>query len=137
MLKVTRLADYSVLILCCFQDKKLTAKNISTKTGLGIATVNKILSLLVKAKILAPLRGANGGYRPSKSLKDVSIKDIIEAIEGPVALTKCVEISDKNCSLLDSCITKNVWNKVNSSVLATLNEIKINDITDQSRSFID
>ena len=54
-----------------------------------------------------------------------------------MALTKCVEISDKNCSLLDSCITKNVWNKVNSSVLATLNEIKINDITDQSRSFID
>ena len=56
MLKVTRLADYSVLILCCFQDRKLTAKNISTKTGLGIATVNKILSLLVKAKILKPLR---------------------------------------------------------------------------------
>ena len=82
MLKVTRLADYSVLILCCFQDRKLTAKNISTKTGLGIATVNKILSLLVKAKILKPLRGANGGYSPSKSLKEVSIKDIIEAIEG-------------------------------------------------------
>ena len=72
-----------------------------------------------------------------KALKEVSIKDIIEAIEGPVALTKCVEISDKNCSLLDSCITKNVWNKVNSSVITTLNEIKINDITDQSRSFID
>ena len=51
-----------------------------------------------------------------------------------MALTKCVEISE-NCSLLDLCITKNVWNKVNSSVLATLNEIKINDITDQSKIF--
>ena len=55
MLKITRLADYSVLILCCFRDKKLTAKSISNKTGLGIATVNKILSLLVKAKILKPV----------------------------------------------------------------------------------
>ena len=95
MLKITRLADYSVLILCCFKDKKLTAKSISNKTGLGIATVNKILSLLVKAKILKPVRGANGGYCPLKSLKEVSIKDIIEAIEGPVALTKCVESSEE------------------------------------------
>ena len=137
MLKITRLADYSVLILCCFNDAKLTAKHISRKTGLGLATVNKILALLVKAKILKPLRGVNGGYRPSKSLKEVSIKDIIEAIEGPVALTKCVEVSEKKCNLINSCITQNVWSKVNNSVLATLHEIKINDITDQNRSFID
>ena len=138
MLKITRLADYSVLILCCFRDKKLTAKSISNKTGLGIATVNKILSLLVKAKILKPVRGANGGYCPLKSLKKVSIKDIIEAIEGPVALTKCVETSEeKNCNLYCTCITKNVWSQVNNSVQATLHKIKINDITNQSRSFID
>tara|TARA_B100000902_G_C27023139_1_gene770608 strand:+ start:282 stop:698 length:417 start_codon:yes stop_codon:yes gene_type:complete len=138
MLKITRLADYSVLILCCFRDKKLTAKSISNRTGLGIATVNKILSLLVKAKILKPVRGANGGYWPFRSLKEVSIKDIIEAIEGPVALTKCVEASEeKNCKLYCTCITKNIWNKVNNSVQATLHNIKINDITDQSRSFID
>jgi len=138
MLKITRLADYSVLILCCFQDKKLTARSISNKTGLGIATVNKILSLLVKAKILKPVRGTNGGYWPFKSLKEVSIKDIIEAIEGPVALTKCVETSvEKNCNLYCTCITKNVWSKVNNSVQATLHKIKINDITDQNRSFID
>ena len=86
MLKVTRLADYSVLILCCFQNNKLTAKNISNTTGLGLATVNKILSYLVKAKILKPLRGTNGGYFPAKSFKEISIKDIIEAIEGPVAI---------------------------------------------------
>ena len=58
MLKVTRLADYSVLILCCFQDRKLTAKNISAKTGLGISTVNKILSLLVKAKNSQAFKGS-------------------------------------------------------------------------------
>ena len=84
------------------------------------------------------MRGANGGYSPQRSLKEVSIKDIIEAIEGPVALTKCVETSEqKNCNLYCTCITKNVWNKVNNSVQATLHKIKINDITDQSRSFID
>ena len=137
MLKITRLADYSVLILCCFQNSKLTAKSISNTTGLGLATVNKILALLVKAKILKPIRGPNGGYYPEKSLKDVSIKDIIEAIEGPVAITKCSEEKDKNCNLLDLCITKNVWTQVNNSVMSTLQNIKINDITEKNRSFID
>ena len=137
MLKITRLADYSVLILCCFQNNKLTAKNISNTTGLGLATVNKILSHLVKAKILKPLRGANGGYFPAKSLKEISIKDIIEAIEGPVAITKCSETNDSNCSLLNSCITKNIWTQVNHSVIKTLQDIKINDITEKNRSFID
>ncbi|MBF96400.1 MAG: HTH-type transcriptional regulator IscR [Alphaproteobacteria bacterium MarineAlpha9_Bin4] len=137
MLKITRLADYSVLILCCFQNKKLTAKSISNITGLGLPTVNKILSLLVKAKILLPLRGTNGGYFPSSNFKDISIKDIIEAIEGPVAITKCSEENDRNCNLLDSCITKNVWTKVNNSVTKTLEDIKINDITEKNRSFID
>tara|TARA_S200000501_G_C20808954_1_gene737482 strand:+ start:535 stop:915 length:381 start_codon:yes stop_codon:yes gene_type:complete len=126
-----------VLILCCFQNKKLTAKEISNKTGLGMATVNKILSLLVKAKVLIPLRGAKGGYLPSKNLRDISIKDIIEAVEGPVAITRCLEIKDKSCNLLDLCITKNVWNQVNNSVMRTLQSIKINDITENNRSFID
>ena len=59
MLRITTgLADYSVLILCCFQGKKLTAKDISRITSLGLPTVNKILALLVKANMLKPLRGS-------------------------------------------------------------------------------
>ncbi len=137
MLKVTRLADYSVLILCCFDDKKLTAKSISNITGLGLSTVNKILFLLVKANILTPQRGSNGGYLPARKLTEISIKDIVEAIEGPVAITKCSEVENKSCSLLDSCITKNVWTQVNNSVMKTLQDIKIKDITINKRSFID
>ena len=74
MLKITRLADYSVLILCCFHDKKLTAKNISRKTGLGLSTVNKILALLVKAKILKPLRGVKWWLQTLKSLRKYQLK---------------------------------------------------------------
>ena len=137
MLRITRLADYSVLILCCFQGKKLTAKDISRITSLGLPTVNKILALLVKANMLKPLRGSNGGYLPEKNFKEISIKDILEAIEGPVAITKCTDDNNKKCNLLNTCITKNVWTQVNSSVLETLHNIKIKDITEKNRSFID
>ena len=137
MLKITRLADYSVLILCCFQNNKLTAKSISKKTSLALPTVNKILALLVKADILKPIRGSNGGYFLEKDFKEISIKDIVEAIEGPVAITRCSQEKDKSCRLLNTCITKNMWTQVNNSVMQTLQNIKINDITDKNRSFID
>ena len=64
-------------------------------------------------------------------------KRYIEAVEGPVAITKCSELKDKSCNLLDSCITRNVWTQVNDTVMQTLQNIKINDITDKNRSFID
>ena len=54
-----------------------------------------------------------------KKLKEVSIKDIIEAIEGPVALTKCIEVSEKKCNLINSCVTIKCLDRVNNSVLAT------------------
>ena len=137
MLKITRLADYSVLILCCFKNNKLTAKGISKRTCLALPTVNKILALLVKAEILKPIRGSNGGYFLEKDLREVSIKDIVEAIEGPVAITRCSQEKDRNCNLLSTCITKNIWTQVNNSVIKTLHSIKIKDITEKNRSFID
>ena len=62
---------------------------------------------------------------------------LIEAIEGPVAITKCSEEKEGSCGLLKTCITKNIWTEVNNSVVTTLQNIKINDITEQNRSFID
>ena len=135
MLKITRLADYSVLILCQFSmrhDKVLSSSKVSKGTGINIATVNKLLSLLVKGKVLIAIRGSKGGYKPSRKLEDISIKEIIEAVEGPVTLTNCLDknTSDK-CNLIDSCITKNTWSKVNNAVANTLHSIKVDHINRQ------
>ena len=135
MLKITRLADYSVLILCQFsmrRDKVLSSSMVSKDTGINIATVSKLLSLLVKGNILIAIRGSKGGYKPSRKLEDISIKEIIEAVEGPVTLTNCLDknTSDK-CNLIDSCITKNTWSKVNNAVANTLHSIKVDHINKQ------
>ena len=72
MLKITRLADYAVLIICSFdtcKDKIVSSQEIINKTGLQKATVNKVLSILVRKKILEAHRGVNGGYKPFKKLE--------------------------------------------------------------------
>ena len=131
MLKVTRLADYAVSIIYSFsgsEAKILSSQDIVEKTKLHKATVNKLLAQLVKKNFLEPFRGTNGGYRLKKSLDNISIRELIEAIEGPVLLTDCQNKNANNCNLFNVCNTKNIWSFVNSEINNTLENIKIKDI---------
>ena len=97
-------------------------------TGLSLHTVNKILSKLVKGGILKALRGSSGGYIIKKKYESISINDIIEILEGPVAITNCIETSSKKCNLIGICVTKKAWGMVNSAIIKTLQDIKIMDM---------
>ena len=131
MLKVTRLADYAVSIIYAFsgsEKKILSSQDIIEKTKLHKATVNKLLAQLVKKNFLVPFRGTKGGYRLKKSLDNISIRELIEAIEGPVLLTDCLNKNANSCNLFGVCNTKNIWSFVNSEINNTLENIKIQDI---------
>ena len=131
MIKVTRLADYAVSIIYAFSDCEkeiLSSQDIIAKTKLQKATVNKLLAQLVKKDFLEPFRGTKGGYRLKKGLADISIRELIEAIEGPVLLTDCLNKNANNCNLFNVCSTKNIWSFVNIAINDTLENIKITDI---------
>ena len=131
MLKVTRLADYAVSIISSFDNidnEILSSQDIVKKTGLQKATVNKLLSKLTKKNFLQTFRGVNGGYRLKRDLAKISIKELVEAIEGPVSLTDCLNNNANNCNLFHVCGTKNAWGMVNAAVKNTLDNIKIQDI---------
>ena len=137
MLKITRLADYAVLIICSFdscKDTIISAQEITNKTGLQKTTVNKVLAILVRKKILKAHRGVKGGYKPFKKLEDISVKELIEAIEGPVSLTDCIDNNARNCNLFDVCITKHTWSLVNNAIRETLEGIKVKDISNAKNS---
>ena len=131
MLKVTRLADYAVSIIYAFSGSEkeiLSSQNIVEKTKLHKATVNKLLGQLVKKNFLEPFRGTRGGYKLKKGLDNISIRELIEAIEGPVLLTDCLNKNANNCNLINVCNTKNIWSFVNAEINNTLENIKIKDI---------
>ena len=131
MLKITRLADYAVSIIYAFSGSEkeiLSSQDIIEKTKLHKATVNKLLAQLVKTNFLEPFRGTKGGYRLKKDLDNISIRELIEAIEGPVLLTDCLNKNANNCNLFDVCNTKYIWSFVNTEINNTLENIKIKDI---------
>ena len=130
MLKVTRLADYAVSIIYAFSGSEreiLSSQDIIEKTRLHKATVNKLLAQLVKTNFLEPFRGTKGGYRLKKGLDNISIRELIEAIEGPVLLTDCLNKNANNCNLFSVCNTKYIWSFVNTEINDTIQGFEVTE----------
>ena len=92
-MKINKLTDYSIVILANLvakdEDAMHTAKELSEFSGIPLPTVTRILKILSNKGILESQRGAQGGYELTKNSTDVSVAEVIEAMEGPIALTEC------------------------------------------------
>ena len=123
MLKLNRLTDYAVVVLGQLarnSGKVETATEIAMSTGIPLPTVSKILKILSNAFIVTSHRGAGGGYLLERRADDVRVAEIIEAFEGPIALTACVDSAVDNCSIEALCPMKGNWNTVNEAIRTTL-----------------
>ncbi|MCF6318758.1 MAG: SUF system Fe-S cluster assembly regulator [Proteobacteria bacterium] len=120
MLKISRLTDYATAVVLFLQrDNSLhSSEAIALGVGLEIPTVSKVLKLLTKAEILASVRGSNGGYKLAKDVANVSLYDVIAAIEGDTAITECTKLnkSDSLCSQEKDCDTRSGWQQVNDDI---------------------
>lgn len=130
LLKFSRMSDYAVVVLMHMSDRASvqTSPTIAASVGLPEPTVAKVLKIMAGAGIVASQRGARGGYRVVRSLSEVSIADVVVAIDGPVALTACVEGSTSDCQIACSCPAKGRWDMVNDAVRDALSAISLNDL---------
>lgn len=127
MLRISRFADYALLITneLCKNNQLTTLEQLAETTNLNLPTVYKILRALVKAKLVVSLRGVKGGYKATKSAHQVSIAEIIEAVDGPIALTDCAKGQGCQCVLEGNCQLKGNWQLVNQHVVKTLGSITL------------
>ena len=131
MIKIGKLADYALLItdyLAISNDSLCTTEELSKATHLPVATVRKLLKKLVDAKLVNSYRGINGGYSLSSSPKEISIANVIVAVEGPIAITECA-ISGGTCSISKECHLKSNWGILNKFFVDTLTNISIADMS--------
>jgi len=148
MLKISKLTDYATAIVLFLQkDNSLhSSEYIAQRVGLEIPTVSKVLKLLTKAQILSSIRGANGGYKLAKDIAEVSLYDVIAAIEGDTAITECTKI-DSLCAQEKGCDTRSGWEKVNNDIknillnmtikrMAELNGVSQPDIKIMVRDYV-
>ena len=129
MLKVSRLADYAIAIMCALANEKnnISANELAEQVGIAPATVSKLLKQLAKAQLVNSLRGASGGYQLAKAPEAVSLCDVMAAIDGPVALTECATMSN-DCARKLCCNMQDNWQVINGLVNDVLQQFSIQDM---------
>jgi FeS assembly SUF system regulator len=134
MFKLSKLVDYSIVLLTEMSGSgeiKVSSSILAEKTGIPEPTVSKVLKLLSKSDILSSVRGAGGGYALNKSINEISVVDVINSIDGPVALTACVDGSNDCCKINDNCPIKGNWNPVNTAVIEALSKVSVHTVSNK------
>lgn len=131
MLKLSRMIDYGVVVLSQMAHRRhnlTTAPELAEATGLPAPMVSKVLKSLARSDLVVSHRGVHGGYSLSCGPDEISVAAIVEALEGPVALTACVEASDAHCQVESLCPIRGGWEKVNDAIRGALEAVSLSDL---------
>ena len=132
MFRLNRLTDYAVVVMTQMAqhgDTVRTAPQISECTGVPLPTVAKILNALHRESLVNSQRGATGGYALSRPAAEITVAEIIQALEGPIALTACVDGNSGDCCVETICPMRGNWDKVNRAIRGALSTVSLEDMT--------
>ena len=127
MLRISRLTDYATVILAALAGEPArvqTAAALAEQTHLAAPTVSKLLKQLQRAGLVDSTRGLHGGYQLARPAAQISAAAILDALEGPVALTDC-SAGHSHCEIEGSCRVGRVWQRLNLAIRRSLNEISL------------
>jgi FeS assembly SUF system regulator len=132
MLRITKLTDYAIVVLTQLAgpeaDASHTARDVSDRTRIPQPTVSKLMKGLARGGIVTSQRGVQGGYRLARAPDAISLAEIIDAVEGPVALTECTSVAPDACELAGSCPVEANWLRINQVVRNALAGITLADM---------
>ena len=131
MIRLNKMTDYAVVMLSHLAvdvDRVVTATELARGSVLPLPSVSKLMKQLSRAGILTSQRGASGGYRLGRAPKDISIADIVTILEGPIALTACIEGADTSCDAIPQCSLSGHWNQVNHAIQVALDSVSLADL---------
>ena len=134
MLRMSKLTDYGTLVLAqlaASEGELASAHQVAADTRLALPTVSKLLKALVRAGLAVSERGARGGYALSRPADEISAAEIIDALEGPVAITQCSSAHGL-CDLEPSCRVGRAWQRINLSIRQVLDEVSLADLQQPS-----
>ncbi len=133
MIRITRLTDYGIVLLSRFvgeaDDAVLSARELAAQSGIPLPTVSKILKTLTREGLLVSQRGTQGGYRLAKEPVDITVADIIAALEGPIALTECADAGGGLCEIELTCPMRSNWQRITDAIRSALEAIPLQDMT--------
>ena len=127
MLRISRLTDYATVILADLAqapERVQTAAALAEQTRLSLPTVSKLLKQLQRSGLVVSTRGLRGGYQLARPATEISAGAILDALEGPIALTDCAS-GHGNCDLQRSCRVGHAWQRLNITIRRSLDEVSL------------
>ena len=107
---------------------------ISKRQDISERYLEQIVSKLKKSGLVKSIRGAGGGYVLTKEAKDISVGDVLRALEGDFMAVECHGFEKgEGCTVKDVCVTKYVWQKINESINQTVDGIKLDTLVEESK----
>ena len=132
-MRLTHLADYAVVMMTAAARReasaRLSAGELAAETGVPLPTAQKLMGKLAIAGLLTSVRGAGGGFTLSRPVAEISLADIVEAVEGPISMTQCSgsdEVSD--CALDAHCRVKPHMGIVGATVRGALGAVSLQEL---------
>ena len=130
MLRIGKLTDYATVILATLASERsrlLNASTLAERTHIAAPTVSKLLKQLHRAGLVNSTRGTHGGYQLARDPEKISAGAILDALEGPVALTECSS-GNGHCGIEHTCSVGRAWQRLNVAIRRSLSEISLAEL---------
>jgi FeS assembly SUF system regulator len=131
LIRLTNLADYAVVVMAAAAREpgtRLSAARVAELTMIPAPTVAKLMGTLARGGLLAASRGAAGGFALTREPAAISVAEIVEAVDGPIALTSCVSGDVQDCAMEGHCAIRGHWPPINRAVRAALAAVSLADL---------
>ena len=133
MIRLAKLTDYGIVLMSYMARSPETtlhsARDLSQSTAIPLPTVSKLLKLLGQASLVQSQRGVRGGYTLIRAADRISVSDVVQALEGPVAMTECGETTEPtSCSIEHVCRVKPHWQTINVAIKTALEQLTLADM---------
>jgi len=126
MIRLTKLADYGVMLMshmAAAPEALHSASSLARAAAVSVPTVSKILKQLARKGLLVSHRGASGGYTLARPPREITVAQVIAAMEGPIAVTECTDESHSDCAVESVCRVRTNWQKINDAVRGALEQV--------------
>ena len=136
MLRLSKMADYGIVLMNYIagsqQEERPNARSLSALSGLPLPTVSKVLKSYSRAGLLVAHRGQRGGYTLAKTPEQISVADMIAAIDGPIGLTDCSKHAPGLCDIENTCPVRNNWGVITRTVHDALDQLSLAQMSQQT-----
>ena len=136
-MRLSNLADYAVVLMNAVSrhcgGARVNAATLAAETGIPLPTVQKLVSKLSHAGLIRSVRGVGGGLKLARPAAAISLADIIEAVEGPIAMTACTHHDRHDCAMEGHCPVQPHWPVVNSAVRGALAGVSLTSLVGAAR----